>query len=215
MSVKWVRPSYPVSLLAGMTLACTVAHAQSTQKDTDSVPPKKPKEAVRRADTKTKADKPKAESVDGNTENFVVHGSVMNILHEPIGIGRMPDDIMHTPQTVNAVPQVLMQQQNVKSLDEALRNVPGITASVGEGEGGMAGDQFLIRGFAAQNDIYENGLRDFGVYTRDSFDYDHISVIKGPSSEVFGNGTTGGAINITTKSLTSAIVITPSFWWVR
>lgn len=132
-------------------------------------------------------------------ETLQVTGSGMNVLNQPIGISRMPQDIMHTPQTVNGVPKLLMEQQNVKSLDEALRNVPGITASVGEGEGGMAGDQFLIRGFQAQNDIYENGLRDFGVYTRDSFDYDHISVIKGPSSEVFGNGTTGGAINITTK----------------
>lgn len=133
-------------------------------------------------------------------ENILVTGSRMNILREPVGLGRMPEDVMHTPQTINVVPQALMEQQNVKSLDEALRNVPGITASVGEGEGGMSGDQFLIRGFQAQNDIYENGLRDFGVYTRDSFYYDHVSVIKGPSSEVFGNGTTGGAINIVTKA---------------
>jgi len=132
-------------------------------------------------------------------ERLIVTGSGMNILHQPIGLSRIPTDVMHTPQTVNVVPQALMVQQNVKSLDEALRNVPGITASVGEGEGGASGDQFLIRGFAAQNDIYEDGLRDFGVYTRDSFDYDHVSVIKGPSSEVFGNGTTGGAINVVTK----------------
>lgn len=121
----------------------------------------------------------------------------------PIGLSRMPDDVLHTPQTIDVVPQIVMQQQNVKSLDEALKNVPGITASVGEGEGGMAGDQFLIRGFQAQNDIYENGLRDFGVYTRDSFDYERVVVIKGPSSQVFGNGTTGGAINIVTKTPTA------------
>jgi len=132
-------------------------------------------------------------------ERLTVTASGMNILHQPMGMSRLPTDAMHIPQTVNVVPQMLMQQQNVKSLDEALRNVPGITASVGEGEGGASGDQFLIRGFAAQNDIYEDGLRDFGVYTRDSFDYDHVSVIKGPSSEVFGNGTTGGAINVVTK----------------
>ncbi|MFW7267822.1 TonB-dependent receptor [Gluconacetobacter sp. Hr-1-5] len=132
-------------------------------------------------------------------EHVTVIGSRMNILHEDIGLSRMPQDVMHTAQTVNVVPKLLMEQQNVKSLEEALRNVPGITASVGEGEGGMSGDQFLIRGFQAQNDIYEDGLRDFGVYSRDSFDYDHVSVIKGPSSEVFGNGTTGGAINMVTK----------------
>lgn len=144
-------------------------------------------------------------------EEWTVVASPMNTLRTPIGISRMPQDVLHTPQTIDVVPQILMQQQNVKSLDEALKNVPGITASVGEGEGGMAGDQFLIRGFAAQNDIYENGLRDFGVYTRDSFDYDHITVIKGPSSQVFGNGTTGGAINITTKTPTAANHVSASF----
>ncbi|KXV57908.1 membrane protein [Acetobacter senegalensis] len=144
-------------------------------------------------------------------EEWTVTASPMNTLRTPIGLSRMPQDVLHTPQTIDVVPQILMQQQNVKSLDEALKNVPGITASVGEGEGGMAGDQFLIRGFAAQNDIYENGLRDFGVYTRDSFDYDHVTVIKGPSSQVFGNGTTGGAINITTKTPTAANHVSASF----
>lgn len=152
-----------------------------------------------------------AQQDGSNAEEWTVVASPMNTLRTPIGLSRMPQDVLHTPQTIDVVPQILMQQQNVKSLDEALKNVPGITASVGEGEGGMSGDQFLIRGFAAQNDIYENGLRDFGVYTRDSFDYDHITVIKGPSSQVFGNGTTGGAINITTKTPTAHNHVDASF----
>ncbi|TPW35028.1 TonB-dependent receptor [Oecophyllibacter saccharovorans] len=114
--------------------------------------------------------------------------------------GRLPQDILHTPRTIDVIPHALMVQENVRSLDQALKNVPGITSSVGEGAGGLSGDQFLIRGFAAQNDIYEDGLRDFGVYTRDSFNYEAVNVIKGPSSEIFGNGTTGGAINIVTKT---------------
>ncbi|MXV44862.1 TonB-dependent receptor [Saccharibacter sp. 17.LH.SD] len=134
-----------------------------------------------------------------NVEKIRVIGHPFNTLHASNDMGRMPQDVMHTPQTIDVVPHELIEQQNAKSLDEALRSVPGITASVGEGAGGMNGDQFLIRGFPAQNDIYEDGLRDFGVYTRDSFDYDSVNVIKGPSSEVFGNGTTGGAINAITK----------------
>ncbi|MFT8674359.1 MAG: TonB-dependent receptor [Acetobacter sp.] len=145
------------------------------------------------------------------SEEWLVTASPMNTLHTPLGISRLPQDVLHTPQTIDIVPQMLMQQQNVKSLDEALKNVPGITASVGEGEGGMAGDQFLIRGFQAQNDIYENGLRDFGVYTRDSFNYENVAVIKGPSSQLFGNGTTGGAINITTKTATTKNHVNATF----
>lgn len=205
------RPLGAVSLAASLTLVCSAAHAQSGsphhkvkhpqgRRHQAVVPPASQKtqpEPVVQKPVSTQTNS--IEAAAAETEHLHVVGSPMNILQSPVGISRMPQDVLHTPQTINVVPKALMEQQNVKSLDEALRNVPGITASVGEGEGGMAGDQFLIRGFQAQNDIYENGLRDFGVYTRDSFDYDHITVIKGPSSEVFGNGTTGGAINITTK----------------
>lgn len=133
-------------------------------------------------------------------EQIVVRGKrVSNILTHDTGVDLMPQDVMHTPQNINVVPQKILQEQNIKSLDEALKNVPGVTSSAGEGRGGMSGNQFLIRGFQAQNDIYEDGLRDFGVYSRDSFNYDSVVVIKGPSSSVFGNGTTGGAINVITK----------------
>lgn len=133
-------------------------------------------------------------------ERITVEGHAFNVLKQPLGISRLPNDVLHTPQQINVVPQALIRQQNITTVDQALRDVPGVTASIGEGASGMAGDQFLIRGFTAQNDLYEDGLRDFGVYTRDSFDLESVDVIKGPSSEVFGNGTTGGAINMTTRS---------------
>ncbi|GCE79960.1 TonB-dependent receptor [Komagataeibacter oboediens] len=194
----------PFSLFtASMALACAATGAQAAAQDTPSTTSASSSNQTGTTTTSgTGSQEQDLYNHSADTSHDVTHvtASPMNVLHESIGLSRMPQDAMHTPQNVNVVPQVLMQQQNVKSLDEALKNVPGITASVGEGEGGMAGDQFLIRGFAAQNDIYENGLRDFGVYTRDSFYYDHVSVIKGPSSEVFGNGTTGGAINIVTKT---------------
>lgn len=200
-----------LSLLAGNASAASIATDEPSLKN------QKAPEAIDASSKATLATSGKkgphsARQEDGSeAEEWVVTASPMNTLRTPMGISRMPHDALHTPQTINVVPQILMQQQNVKSLDEALKNVPGITASVGEGEGGMAGDQFLIRGFAAQNDIYENGLRDFGVYTRDSFDYENVAVIKGPSSQVFGNGTTGGAINITTKTPTLKNHIRASF----
>ncbi len=123
-----------------------------------------------------------------------------NTLQAGTGIGRLPGTVQDTPQTVNVVSQRTLQEQNVTTLDQALRNVPGITVAIGEGGGGMNGDQFRIRGFQAKGDIYVDGLRDFGVYVRDSFAYEQVQVIKGPSSESFGMGTTGGAINIQQKT---------------
>ncbi|WP_291364388.1 TonB-dependent receptor [Acetobacter sp. UBA5411] len=225
MTNRFIRHTLrPTPLTAGLTLACSALHPQTADAGTVKArhahartavhkPVSKPGVVVPRtsvspvagasipSNTNAHAVNTGAKTLETgpNSESIVVHGHSMNVLTQDMGFGRMPQDVLHTPQTVNVVPKVLMEQQNVKSLEEALRNVPGITASVGEGEGGMSGDQFLIRGFQAQNDIYQNGLRDFGVYSRDSFDYDHVTVIKGPSSEVFGNGTTGGAINVTTK----------------
>ncbi|MBS7535863.1 TonB-dependent siderophore receptor [Ancylobacter sonchi] len=122
-----------------------------------------------------------------------------NALEATTGLSRMPGTIQDTPQTITVISQETMQQQGVTTLEQALRNVPGVTASSGEGNGGMNGDQFRIRGFQANGDIYVDGLRDFGSYTRDSFAFESVEVFKGSSSENFGMGTTGGAINITQK----------------
>jgi len=70
---------------------------------------------------------------------------------------------------------------------------------IGEGNGGMNGDRFRIRGFESAGDNYRDGLRDFGVYVRDSFNIEQVQVYKGPNGENFGVGTTGGAINTSAK----------------
>ncbi|HTK33835.1 MAG TPA: TonB-dependent receptor [Caulobacteraceae bacterium] len=120
-------------------------------------------------------------------------------LNNETGLSVMPTTLQDTPQAVNVIPQIQLQQQKITSLEQALRNVPGITVSIGEG-GALNGDQFRIRGQEAQNDVYLDGLRDFGVYTRDAFNFQEIQVLKGPSGALFGRGTTGGVINTLSKT---------------
>lgn len=107
--------------------------------------------------------------------------------------------VQDTPQTITVVTGEVMRQQGVTTLDDALKNVPGITIAIGEG-GTLAGDQFKINGFDAKDDVYLDGLRDFGAYNRDSFNYDEVQVLKGPSGLMFGRGTGGGAINTVSKT---------------
>ncbi|WP_235035530.1 TonB-dependent siderophore receptor [Roseomonas sp. 18066] len=129
-----------------------------------------------------------------------VQGSApANTLQRQAPVGRLQGTVQDTPQTINVVPREILEQQNVTTLEQALRNVPGITASIGEGNGGVNGDQFRIRGFAAQNDIYVDGLRDFGAYTRDAFTYEDVSVIKGPSGFALGTGSVGGGVAVNTR----------------
>jgi len=92
----------------------------------------------------------------------------------------------------------VLQDQGVSTLRDALRNVAGI--SLAAGEGGAQGDNLTIRGFSARNDIFLDGMRDFGSYYRDSFDMEEVEVLQGPSSMTFGRGSTGGVVNQVTKT---------------
>ncbi len=112
---------------------------------------------------------------------------------------RYTEPIRDTPQTIVVIPQTVFQQQGATSLRDALRNTPGITLTAGEG-GAAPGDNVLIRGFSARNDVYIDGARDPGVVSRDTFNTEAVEVAKGPSSVTTGRGATGGAINLVTKS---------------
>ena len=105
--------------------------------------------------------------------------------------------IRDTPQTVNVVGQEVMAEQNTTTLRDALRNVAGI--SIAAGEGGAQGDNLTIRGFSARNDLYIDGMRDFGSYYRDPFNLEEVDVVQGPSAATFGRGSTGGVVNQATK----------------
>ena len=91
----------------------------------------------------------------------------------------------------------LIDERAGTTLREALRNVTGI--SFAAGEGGASGDNLTLRGFSARGDFFIEGLRDSGQYTRDPFYIDSVEVLKGPSSILFGRGSTGGVINQTLR----------------
>src|SRR6185437_5635200 len=110
---------------------------------------------------------------------------------------KTPQALRDIPQTINVVDKQLMQAQGAASLPDALRNVPGIT--IGGAEGGQIGNNINLRGFTARTDIYLDGFRDRGQYYRDVFDLESIEVLQGPSSMLFGRGSTGGVINQETK----------------
>jgi len=100
-------------------------------------------------------------------------------------------------QSVTVINQALMQSQGATSFQDSLRNAPGIT--IGGAEGGQIGNNINLRGFTAQNDIYLDGFRDRNQYYRDTFDLESIDVLYGPSSMLFGRGSTGGVINQVSK----------------
>lgn len=102
-------------------------------------------------------------------------------------------NLMDVPQSVIVVNKALMQSQGVTTLDQAVRNVPGVT--IGAAEGGNIGNNININGFTSRGDLYLDGMRDRGQYYRDVFALEQVEVLMGPSSMLFGRGSTGGVIN--------------------
>ncbi|MGE0875172.1 MAG: TonB-dependent receptor [Burkholderiales bacterium] len=111
---------------------------------------------------------------------------------------RTETPLRDVPQVVNTVPQALIRSQGATSLQDALRNVPGVSYAAAEG-GTQANQLFYLRGFPSGGDLFLDGIRDIGEYNRDLFNVESVEVMKGSSALMFGRGSTGGVINQSTK----------------
>ncbi len=114
-----------------------------------------------------------------------------------MSLNRLPPELRDIPQSVIVIDRAVMDSQGATSLASALRNVPGLT--IGGAEGGQIGTNINLNGFSARTDLYLDGARDRGQYFRDTFSLSAIEVLMGPSSMLFGRGSTGGVVNQVSK----------------
>jgi catecholate siderophore receptor len=104
-----------------------------------------------------------------------------------------------TAKSVTVIPQQVIRDTAAMSLTDALRTTPGITFGAGEG-GNPNSDRPIIRGFGAESDIFVDGMRDVAAQSREIFNVESVEVSKGPGSAFTGVGSTGGSLNLITKS---------------
>ena len=127
----------------------------------------------------------------------VVTGHASTKASQQSGLDKLTQPLIDTPQSVSVISRIELDDRGITTLSDALRTTPGI--SLGAGETSFQGNNVILRGFTTRNDTYLDGMRDYGYYYRDPFDEDSIEVLKGPSSVLFGRGSTGGVIEQTTK----------------
>ena len=113
----------------------------------------------------------------------------------PVSGARMPVEPLDLPQSVEVVPQAVLQTQGALSMQDALMNVAGVTPHMGEGRR----DQVTLRGFSTLNDSYIDGVRDDAKYYRDLSNIESMEVLKGSASALYGRGSAGGLVNRITK----------------
>lgn len=113
-------------------------------------------------------------------------------------VGKVLQDPHDVPQAITSITNELMEQQQVGSLREALRNVAGI--SFNAAEGGRSGDNMNLRGFYTFGDMYLDGIRDTAQYNRETFNLEQVDVLRGAGAMLFGRGQAGGVINQVSKT---------------
>jgi catecholate siderophore receptor len=113
-------------------------------------------------------------------------------------VGKVLQDPHDIPQAVTTVTRSVMDQQQVGSLKEAMRNVSGV--SFNAAEGGRSGDNMNLRGFYTFGDMYLDGIRDTAQYNRETFNLEQVDVLRGAGAMLFGRGQAGGVINQVSKT---------------
>jgi catecholate siderophore receptor len=108
--------------------------------------------------------------------------------------------LLDTPQTIVAIPKEVYTQQGAATLSDVLRNTPGISFAAGEGGNVAAGDSFFMRGFDVSGNLFVDGVRDSGSYSRDVFNIEQVEIAKGPAGADSGRGGSSGYINMATKT---------------
>jgi catecholate siderophore receptor len=108
---------------------------------------------------------------------------------------RTPTPLRDLPQSITVVTKEQMRDQQMASLGDVVRYVPGIIAHQGENNR----DQIIIRGNNSSADFFLNGVRDDAQYYRDLYNLEQVEVLRGPNAMTFGRGGGGGVINRVTK----------------
>ncbi|OFW92793.1 MAG: ligand-gated channel protein [Pseudomonadales bacterium RIFCSPHIGHO2_12_FULL_40_16] len=107
--------------------------------------------------------------------------------------------LLDTPKSVSVISKQLIEDTQVTTLSDALRTVPGITLGAGEG-GNPNGDRPFIRGYNSESSMYVDGIRNSTSQNREMFAIEQVEVTKGSASAMGGAGTTGGSINMISKT---------------
>lgn len=114
------------------------------------------------------------------------------------GIGKGTQELRDIPQSITVVTEKLIDDRNLDTIKEVLRNTAGVTFMAAEG----GEEDIRLRGFslAATGDIFIDGMRDPAFYDRDTFNLDRVELLRGSASMLFGRGSTGGAVNQVSKA---------------
>ncbi|MEM9633413.1 MAG: TonB-dependent receptor plug domain-containing protein, partial [Pseudomonadota bacterium] len=133
------------------------------------------------------------ETADGPVEGYVANRSRAGT--------KTDTPLIKTPQAVSVVPSQQIEDQDARSVSQALRYTAGVATEY-RGSSNLR-DEMYIRGFGYVP-RYVNGL-EFGWSSLGQINpyvLERIEVLKGPASILYGQANPGGIVNLVTKKPT-------------
>lgn len=114
---------------------------------------------------------------------------------------KTPGTVLETPRSVSTVTKQEIEQRDAQSVYEAIQYSSGVNAYPFSG-GFITREQALVRGFLAYQ--FLDGLKqhdsNWGI---EPYGLERIDVLKGPASMLYGQGSPGGLIDLTSKRPTT------------
>jgi iron complex outermembrane recepter protein len=111
---------------------------------------------------------------------------------------RTDAELRDVPQSIQVVPQQVLEDQGVIRIQDALRNVSGVTLG-SEPENIRNEFSPTIRGFGSGGLVID-GIDRSGLGGPTGFgNVERIEVLKGPASVLYGSGEPGGTVNVVTE----------------
>jgi len=152
-----------------------------------------------------------AQEEKNNYELYAVNDTVKNkkgeILKEviitanqqkkAINVGKSGINPMDLPQATAVINQATIQNQQISSVTDLLKNVNGVYIM---GTTGGYQEEIASRGFSlSSSNTFKNGIRYFNGMTYETSGLEKVEFLKGSAAILYGNVSAGGILNLITK----------------
>ncbi|MCE6992471.1 TonB-dependent receptor [Dyadobacter sp. CY323] len=129
----------------------------------------------------------------------IVTGS--NVINKPVSLGKANIRPLDLPQATAVVSSVVITDQQISRLGDALQNVSGV--SLTQQRGGVA-ETFSSRGYSigiagSSGSIFKNGMISNTQGFPETSTLESVEVLKGSSALLYGNVSGGLIVNMVTK----------------
>ena len=115
---------------------------------------------------------------------------------ESFSATRTDTSLIDTPQSAQSITRQALEDAGATRISDAYDYLAGISQE--NNVGGLFGDDYLARGFATDNILF-NGNRTGQPTTLDSANVERVEALRGPTAALFGRADPGGLVNVVTK----------------